>query len=218
MKPVLLENDGGSVGISTLIILIATILIGATAASVMISETNGSSPEDDLAEIADQVVDESLDEITTYIDIRERYGKFYGAPGQLKIEKIALSIRSFISKTIDISNISISLNNGEMIKTLTYSEESKLIGSNSVFEHPIWDNITVNLFGLIVTRDIDNSLIDFHAITQSSDSAYLIIKLPEDMALSKGESIIVNIIPANGIIRSIELKAPMPIKRVIIFD
>ena len=218
MKASIRTDNGGSVGITTMIILIATILVGVIAASTMIAETTGTSPEDDLTELADQTVDDAIEEVTTYIDIPERYGKFYGQPGQKQIEKIALGIRSLISKTIDLSNLTVQLNDGEMIKTLFYSGYSEKTGSNSVFEHPIWDNISTEDFGFIVTRDIDYSIVDYDAITESSDRAYLIIKLPDDMKMSKGETIIVNLIPPNGIIRTIELKAPMPMKSVIIFD
>lgn len=211
-------DDTGSVGITTVIILIASVLVGATAASVMLSETDGSSSEDDLAELADQVLDETIDEITTYIQIQDRYGKFYGENRQQKIEKIALEIKSLVSKNIDMSDLIIKLNNGEMIRTLYYSYTVESIGSNSVFEHPIWDNIDENSFGLIVIHDNDNSLVNYSAITENSDRAYLIIRLPDDMAMSKGETLSVKLVPAVGITRSIELKAPLPIKPVIVFE
>lgn len=211
-------DDTGSVGITTVIILIASVLVGATAASVMLSETDGSSSEDDLAELADQVLDETIDEITTYIQIQDRYGKFYGENRQQKIEKIALEIKSLVSKNIDMSDLIIKLNNGEMIRTLYYNYTVESIGSNSVFEHPIWDNIDENSFGLIVIHDNDNSLVNHSAITENSDRAYLIIRLPDDMAMSKGETLSVKLAPAVGITRSIELKAPLPIKPVIVFE
>ena len=211
-------DDTGSVGITAVIILIASVLVGATAASVMLSETDGSSPEDDLAELADQVLDETIDEITTYIQIQDRYGKFYGENRQQKIEKIALEIKSLVSKNIDMSDLTIKLNNGEMIRTLYYNYTVESIGSNSVFEHYIWDNIDENSFGLIVIHDNDNSLVNYSAITENSDRAYLIIRLPDDMAMSKGETLSVKLVPAVGITRSIELKAPLPIKPVIVFE
>ena len=211
-------DDTGSVGITAVIILIASVLLGATAASVILSETDGSTPEDDLAELADQVLDETIDEITTYIQIQDRYGKFYGENGQQKIEKIALEIKSLVSKNIDMSDLIIKLNNGEVIRTLYYSYSVESIGSNSVFEHPIWDNIDENSFGLIVIHDNDNSLVNYSAITENSDRAYLIIRLPDDMAMSKGETLSVKLVPAVGITRSIELKAPLPIKPVIVFE
>jgi len=211
-------DDTGSVGITAVIILIASVLLGATAASVILSETDGSTPEDDLAELAEQVLDETIDEITTYIQIQDRYGKFYGENGQQKIEKIALEIKSLVSKNIDMSDLTIKLNNGEMIRTLYYSYSVEAIGSNSVFEHPIWTNINENYFGLIVIHDNDNSLVNHSAITENSDRAYLIIRLPDDMAMSKGETLSVKLVPAVGITRSIELKAPLPIKPVIVFE
>jgi len=211
-------DNTGSAGITVLIILMASVLLGVTAASVLLSETNGSSPEDDLAELADQVLDETIDKITTYIQIKDRYGKFYGEIGQQKIQKIALEIKSLISKNIDISDLTIELNNGEKIKTLYYNYNVETIGSNSVFEHFIWNNINEDYFGLIAIHDNDNSLVNYSAITENSDRAYLIIRLPDDMAMSKGETLSVKLVPTIGITRSIELKAPLPIKPVIVFE
>lgn len=211
-------DDTGSVGITALIILMATVLIGATAAIVISSTTDGSSSEDDLAEQAEQILLETLDEITTYIQIQERYGKYYSNSGQQKIEKIALEIKSLVSKNIDVSDLTITLNNGETIRTICYNNSVEPVGSNSVFEHPIWENLGENNFGLIVIHDNDNSLVNYSAITENSDRAYLIIRLPDDMAMSKGETLSVKLVPAVGITRSIELKAPLPIKPVIVFE
>ena len=218
MKRQITTDYGGSAGSTAIIIIMASILIGAIVASVVSSGTTGSTTEEDLAEQAEQVLYETLDEITTYIQIKESYGKYYGGNGQQKIEKIAIEIKSLISKNIDISDLTIKLLDGETIKTLFYNNTVEPIESNSVFGHPIWNNMDENNFGLIVIHDNDNSLVNYSAITENSDRAYLIIRLPDDMAMSKGETLLVKLVPAVGITRSIELKAPLPIKPVIVFE
>ena len=218
MKTTIKTDDGGSVGVTMILVLVASVLIGATAASVIMGEADGTSPEDDLAEFAEQILDETIDEITTYIQIPERYGKYYGEPRQQKIEKIALEIKSLVSKTIDLSNLTIKLYNGDMILTLFYSGNSEFIGPNSLFEHPLWNTLTEHDFGFIVTHDNDNSIVEYDAITENTDRAYLVIHLPDSMTMQKGETLTVKIVPTAGIIRSIELKAPLPIKSVVIFE
>ena len=214
----ILTNDGGSVGITMVIILMASVLIGATAASVIMSEADGVPPEEDLAILAEQVLEETLDEITTYIQIPECYGKYYEESGIQKIKRIALEIKSMISKTIDLSDLTVKLYNGDEILTLFYSGYSDQIGSNSLFRHSVWNNLKGNDFGFIVSHDNDNSIVEYNAITENTDRAYLAIQLPDSMAMSKGDSITVKLVPITGIIRSIELIAPLPINSLVIFE
>jgi len=218
MKTMILTNDGGSVGITMVIILMASVLIGATAASVIMSEADGVPPEEDLAILAEQVLEETLDEITTYIQIPECYGKYYEESGIQKIKRIALEIKSMISKTIDLSDLTVKLYNGDEILTLFYSGYSDQIGSNSLFRHSVWNNLKGNDFGFIVSHDNDNSIVEYNAITENTDRAYLAIQLPDSMAMSKGDSITVKLVPITGIIRSIELIAPLPINSLVIFE
>ena len=218
MKTTIITDNGGSVGVTMIFVLMASVLVGVIAASVIIGGADGSSPEDDLAEFTEQILDETIDEITTYIQIPERYGKYYGESQQQKIEKIALEIKSLVSKTIDLTNLTIKLYNGETILTLFYSGNSEFIGSNSLFSHPLWNTLTEYDFGFIVTHDNDNSIVEYDAITENTDRAYLVIQLPTSMTMQKGETLTVKLVPATGIIRSIELKAPLPIKSVVIFE
>lgn len=212
-------DNTASTSTIALILLITSILMGAIVASVVFgSVTDDSTTEEDLADQAEDILLDTLDEITTYVQIKDRYGKFYGENGQQKIEKIALEIKSLVSKNIDISDLTIKLNNGNMIKTVFYNYSVDSIGYNSVFEHPIWNSIDENNFGIISIHDNDNSLVNYSAITENSDRAYLLLKLPANMALSKGESLSIKLVPAVGITRSLELKAPMPIKSVIAFE
>jgi len=211
-------DDTGSSGIIAIVVIMASILVGATAASVVMDSTDGTSQEEDLAALAEQITDESIDELTTYIQINEKYGKYYGEPRQQKIKKIALEIKSLISKNIDLSFITIKINNGESIITLINSEINHNYESNTLFEHIIWDLLPDYTYGLIVTLDKDNSIINSNSISENTDRAYIVFNLPSGFEMSKGDSIIVSIIPSPGITRIIELKAPLPIKSVVIFE
>ncbi|MCK5459005.1 MAG: hypothetical protein KAI20_03880, partial [Thermoplasmatales archaeon] len=64
-------NNQGATGIATAILLISFILIGATAASVIMGDS-GNNPEENYEEI----LDEALDEISTYIQIKDALGKY----------------------------------------------------------------------------------------------------------------------------------------------
>lgn len=221
MKTRIKMNDKGVTKITSVIILIASILMGTIAASVVMGETNGSSPEDDLAELTEQTLDDALNEILPYIQIKERYGKYYGEPQQQKINKIAFGIKELVSVNINLAYLNIILNDGENIVILENSGIIEIFGSNSLFAHPIWDTIPDNTYGLIVTHDNDNSIIDYNTINENTDRIYIVFKLPNtpiNMEMSNGDSIIVKLVPLTGNSRTIELKAPLPMKSIVIFD
>ena len=74
------------------------------------------------------------------------------------------------------------------------------------------------IFGFISVVDLDESLVDFNVINDYSDNAYVVFRLPNDMALLKYEKITVTLFPSTGITRTIALKAPMPMSSVITFE
>jgi archaellin len=201
-------NKLGSIGITTGILLIGLIVIAATATSVINNKNSGIS-EDNIEHMLDDV----LNEITTYIQIKDKIGKYYTTNGQRQIEKIALLIKPLVSQNIDISDLTIKLCNGEDIKILTYSGNSRYIGSQKLFDHEIWGKITPNNFGLIVLSDRDDSL-DSHNVL-NKDMAYIIIQLSEDFAMRKGETMMVTLIPLSGTTITFELEAPLPMSKIV---
>ena len=96
---------------------------------------------------------------------------------------------------------------------ITYSGESEIIGSEKLFDHYIWNNITEQSFGIIATHDKDNSLTNYDIMNY--DIAYIIIKLPEDLNMRQDDKIILKILPEYGMDKTITLEAPMPITKVV---
>jgi archaellin len=106
----------------------------------------------------------------------------------------------------------------DTLKILNYTGMVKKYSGGSLFDDSIWDNITESNFGFLVINDIDDSMIDFDLINENSDRSYLVFKLSDGMALEKYDSLYVSILPGNGLTRSISLKAPMPIKPLVVFE
>ena len=210
-------NNKGNLGISSVIILISFILISLTAFSVLSSdtsdETSGTSEEK-----IQQMIDESIEEITKYIQITDKIGKYYGPPRQQEIQKIALMIKPIFSNEIDISELTIKISNGNSIKILSYSSYAQPIDSNHLFDHPIWNDINENNFGLIATHDKDNSLSDYNVLNKNTDMAYIIIKFSPDFYMKKGDTMIVQLFLTSGIIKTITLEAPLPMNSLVSFD
>jgi len=211
-------NKTGSMALTSAIALITAILLGVVAVSVLSDSTTSTNSEQDLVELYDQIVDESVDEISTYIKIPDRLGKYYGEPQKQKIEKIALMIKPLVSIDIDISELTIEICNGEKVRILSFNGETDKIGSQSLFEHYLWDKIKEDCYSFIVTHDKDNSIIDYKTINKNSDMGFIIIKLPSDFQMKKGDVLLVSLFPGTGITRNIALVAPLPIKSVVNLD
>ena len=135
-----------------------------------------------------------------------------------RIDKIALWISPLVSQEIDVSQLTIQLDNGKDVMFLTYDGNAENMLSNSLFNHPIWNDMNGSDFGFISVVDLDESLVDYDIINDYSDNAYVVFRLPNDMTLLKNEKITVTLFPSTGITRTIALKAPMPMSSVITFE
>jgi archaellin len=201
-------------GITTLILLFSIILIGITVSSVITGENTGLTTEHNY----DKITKEVIDEISTYIQIKDQKGKFNEINGKQRIEKIALWISPLVTQEINVSQLTIQLNNGETVMILTYDGFAEKLDSNSLFSHPIWNNIDGSNFGFISITDLDDSLVEYDSINDYSDNAYLIIRLPDDMTMLKNEKLIVTLFPSTGITRTTILKAPISNKPIVTFE
>ncbi len=209
----------GSMAITSAILLIASLLIGVVAFSVLSGSTDGTTgSEQDIIELYNQLVDDSIDEISTYIQIQDRIGKYYGEPQHQRLQKIALMIKPLVSINIDISELTIKLCNGKDVMILRCNNKTDMIGAQSLFEHTLWSNLEENNFSFIVTHDKDKSIIDFKTINSNTDMGYIIIKLPEEFYMKKGDTLAISLFPETGITRNIVIEAPLPIKSVVYLD
>ncbi|MFW6173637.1 MAG: hypothetical protein ACOC5T_07825 [Elusimicrobiota bacterium] len=203
-------NNIGGIGIASAILLVCFLLIAATVTSVIMVDSEDLSEED-----VKKMVKGSIDEISTYIQIKDVVGRYYSNEGKQRIEKIAILINPLFSVDIDISELLIKINNGEQIKMLSYSNQADFIDSYSLFEHPIWNSIDGDGFNFVVTLDKDRSLVDHNVINDHSDMTYIIIRLPEEFAMKKGDTVTITLFLSRGITKTISLEAPLPMKRIV---
>jgi len=204
-------NNQGSTGMIPAILLISFLLIGATAASVILGDPGETTYEENYEEMLEEV----LDEISTYIQIKDVLGKYTSAPGEKHIQKIAILIKPLFSIDIDASGLMIKINNGQQVKMLYYNRQAEFIESNSLFDHPIWDNMTDTNFSFIGILDKDRSIIDYDTINDNTDMAYVILKIPEDFTIKKGDTLEITLFPSTGITKNINIEAPLPIKQIV---
>jgi len=200
----------------SIILIITFILLGVVLASVIIgltSETTSATEKQNY----EHIVDETIDELAIYIQIRDQKGKYYKIDDEYKIQKIALLISPLVSQDIDVTGLTIMLDNGENIRVLYYNGNSENLDSNTLFEHIIWDGLNSNEFSFITIIDDDNSIVNFNTINDYCDNAYLIFKLLPDMQLCKKDKMIITLFPSTGIDRTIFLEAPPALTSVVDF-
>lgn len=201
-------------GLTSVILIISLFLIGVTVADIISGDSTSVNSEQQL----EQMTEETIDELSSYILVKDQIGKYYKINGELKIEKIALWVTPLVSQFIDVSQLTIQINDGENVLFLKFNNNSVDLGTNSIFENRIWNNLNGSNFGFISIIDMDGSLVDYNILNDCSDNAYLVFKLPDSITFNKHDKIIVTLFPSTGITRSIELKAPLPIKSVVTFD
>ena len=203
----------GLTGITTPFFLISFILISATAASVIISDSSSITETD-----VEDLVDNLVDELTVYIQIKEIVGKYYSVDEEQRIQSIALLIEPLFPITIDASSLMVKLDTGELIKILYYTGDSAHLHSNTLFEHPIWAALDIDKFSFLIIYDKDNSVEMNHVFNDNTDMVYMIIRLSPEFAMNKGDTIKLTIFSSTSVTRTVTLKAPLPIKPVVNFD
>ncbi len=203
-------NDTGNLGLTTAIILIVFILIAAVAGSVII-QTTQTVTNQDLTSIANDAVDE----IITYVQIKNVVGKYENIQGQEGIRCIALLVKPLVSVHVDIEKMTIMISTGDDIRILPFSGQAASIRSNSLFGHPLWDTMDEGSFSVLSTVDDDSSMTDFHLINKNTDMGFIIIQLPSTDPLLYDESLTLTLIPSPGNECSVTLEPPLPTTRVV---
>ncbi|HEC82151.1 MAG TPA: hypothetical protein ENI42_07015 [Thermoplasmatales archaeon] len=190
-------NNIGSTGIITVPLLSSLLVFSAAS-------TNIFENSDNLSKDVEKMVNDVVEEVATYIVIKDAIGKYYhNADGVPKVRKIVVLVKPLIPSVINISELTIEISNGNDVMLLSYSGKAMQSNSAALFEHQIWDK-TVDAFSLIVLIDKDKSLLD-HGI-MNEDLALIAIRLPDKFAMGDDESITLSIIPVRGAITSVVLE------------
>lgn len=180
--------------------LIASFLVAGSTSTVMLEDVDNINLD------AKRMMNDVLQEITTYLKIDDAIGKYYNTGTNRQIERIILFVKQYISNNINMSQITIGLYNSEDVVLLKYSGDAFEVGSNTLFQHYAWESLENNTFGALVINDEDRSLLDHNVM--NDELVYILIPLPEQFKMGKGESMTVSIIPDNGITTSIYLEPP----------
>jgi len=184
------DNDRGQVGIGTLIVFIAMVLVAAIAAGVLINTAGllQSQAEATGEESAEQVSDRL--EVVTVVGVDEEgFGDSTGAD-QGFINGLELTVRQAPgANDIDLTNAIVEVFAEGEASTLTYADDGHENGESE--------------FGVEGIGDVDETL------SSTSDRAKLLIDLENDVErLGEGDSVTVTITTSQGGTTFVEKRAP----------
>jgi archaellin len=203
-------TNTGNLGLTTGILLIVILFISAVAGSVIIQSTDNTSNPD-----LTKITNEALDEITTYLQIKNVVGKYENIQGQEGIRQIAIFIKPLVSSNIDITKLTLMISNGNDLRFLSFSGQVAPIRSYSLFSHPLWDSMDEGSYSIISTVDDDTSMTDVHLINKNTDMGFIIFTLPATDPLLYDGSMQVTLIPSPGNECSVTLEPPLPTTHVV---
>lgn len=215
-KRTLNANNHAVVGIETLIVFIAMVLVAAVASTVLIQTM------DTLQQRARYISDQTIREVSSGLSITEVIG--YTDANKTKVEYLALQVRTIPgSRDMDLSLCTLTILYGEegedadlFVLTLNTSIASGIsdISDEGVFKYltatasPTISDLTKSQFGLFAMHDEDGSLTNTNGIN-SGDIALLIINVD---ALCEGlearEALSGSLQPESGMKASFEIVTP----------
>ena len=203
-------DDQAKLGIIAGILLLMFLLIGAASASWIITDSEITS-EDELNRITNEVIDE----ICSSLLIKQIIGKYQDFQGEQRITKIAILIKPYVSQTIDITHMTITLCDGQQYTILFFNGTAGSLRSSSLFDHPQWDSMTAGTFSVLSTIDDDTSIVNSQLINKNTDMLFLLLSFPDGTGMKQDDVLEVTILPSPGIGRTVSLEAPLPIKPLV---
>ena len=210
------DDDEAMVGIGTLIIFIAMVLVAAVAASVIIQTS------ENLQQRAYAVGKQTTQDVSSGMKIVGMTG--YTNAAKDKIEYLAISVKPRAgSFDIDLNdtNVYIQLDNLLVISLDTTSGDviNATVSANGVFQTLNFTNLSSTEFGLIALRDADNSISTTYGMS-TKDLVMIMIDLTDVLSstsgLDAGEEIIGSIIPETGATTTFLVTAPNSFQQRVI--
>lgn len=212
-----IKNRRGAVGIGTLIVFIALVLVAAIAAAVIINTASN------LQQKASRVGEESTKQVASGIQVLKVVGY---APNKSDIGCLAILVTPNVGDEIDLSSTIVTLSNGKRKVSLVYSGlladcayngTRDLFGSDDSNLKDFWsklssaeenpNNVT---FGVIVLQDGDGSMNNtLHPTMNFGDKVVIAINLTAiGMPIHPRDKVYGEVIPEFGAPGIIEFFAP----------
>ena len=196
-----LSNDNAAIGIGSLIIFIAMILVAGIAASVIIQTMNS------LQQQALLTGQQTMRDISSGIKVTHVSGYNNGS----KITQLAVFVRTTAgSNDINLTNTYISLSNSAKQVILNYTTKcfSNTV-SNGLFNTLNSSNLTSTTYGIMVVRDFDSSCTMSSPTINDDDLVVLLINATKCFSgISTRTDVSGSIVPEYGINGVISFTTP----------
>jgi len=206
----------GRTGLLITVLLLSMVLISLTTLSLVNTVVNTGSAElteDDVTALINDVVDD----ITSYIRIKDVLGKYCRVNGTYVIQQLAILIQPLVPTELEMTTVPLQLYGNDYVQFLYYpGDMSDALGSNTLFDHPLWNKVNATVYGILSIHDTDKSLVTYDMM--NDDMAYLLVKLPKAYQLEKGESLTLTLFPETGFQKTVTLTAPLPMKSIVRFE
>jgi archaellin len=199
-----------SLGITIIAAVILFFLIATTASSIIDPNSDDITEED-----IEKMIKESVDDIASYINIDEILAKYEIIDQYRQIKKISIQITPLFTKQINIEDMIIELNDGNQIITQYFKYNYGNLRDYTLFNQPIWDNLNESSFSICSILDKDESINKYNSLNDHTDRAYLLIKIPNDMMIQKGDNLKISIYPSTGVIKTLSLNIPFSIDPIV---
>jgi archaellin len=202
----------GRTGILIIVLLLVMVLVPLTTLS-LVNTATVELTEDDVTALINDVIDD----ITSSIQIKDIMGKYNRVNGTYVMQQLAILIQPLVPTEIDMTTVPLQLYSNQDVQFLLYpGNTSDVLGSHTLFDHPLWNKVTTAVYGILSLYDTDNSLVTHDVM--NDDMAYLLIKLPRPYQLQKGETLTLTLFPETGFQKTVTLKAPLPMKTIVRFE
>ncbi|WP_048151280.1 flagellin [Palaeococcus ferrophilus] len=200
----------GAIGIGTLIVFIAMVLVAAVAAGVIIS-TAGY-----LEQKASATGRQTTQEVASGIKVLNVYGYVNTTtPSAGTITRMAIYVSPNAgSMGIDLGTAKIVLSDGKKMVVYEYNSSAFWNGTISdLFNLTVWSNVSGTSFGIAVINDGDGSMTKDHPTLSWGDYAALLIDTtgftgPRGAGISPATKIVGKVIPETGAAGVIDFTTP----------
>ena len=199
------HNTGSAIPL--LILIIAILLISLTATSMVTS--NISTTKGDV----DEYLDDVLNEITSYVKIKNVYGQ-YTQQKPYYITKIGILLSPRFHDPINLSEWIIQLQTKETLTIYTFNNAAMKQEDHTIFTHPLWENISFNSFGIMSIIDKDDSLIQHYSLSDPSDLIFIVFNIPEN-SITKGDYTSIILTSGTSMKKTITFSAPIPTQQIV---
>ena len=188
------KSKKGAIGIETLIVFIAIVLVAAVSAAVLIQTVSY------LQQKATATGRETTKEVASGLKVVRVLGYDPNAPGGT-IDKLAIYVETNTGgQPIDLSKTLVTLSVGNRTAELTYNSQAYsdlTSGTSDIFNPALaaWNYTTASTFGIIVLQDADGSITNnqVHPTLDSGDKVVLTVNVTQVFGSGLG-----NRVPVTG--------------------